>query len=153
MKNRRLSEIFPSLVIVGFGAFVAFYASANYPIGSLQRMGPGMFPMALGVLLAGLGLMQAIVSCVNADSEGNQPVAVQWRAAFFILSSVIVFSLLIRSAGFIPAVLGVVGVSALADKKNRPLPVLVLSATLCAIAFAIFRLGLGMHFKIIGWPF
>lgn len=153
MIDRNYSEIVPGLLIAIFGAIVAFHAAQNYTIGTLQRMGPGMFPMALGVLIAGLGIAQALTGWFKSDLPRIDPASIQWRAAILILLSVIVFSLLIRTAGFIPAVFGVVGISAFADKGARPVTAIVLSIVLCAIAFLIFRIGLGMHFKLIGWPF
>lgn len=153
MVDRNYSEIVPGLLIAIFGAIVAFYASHNYTIGTLQRMGPGMFPMALGILIAGLGFAQALTGWFKSDLPRIDLSEVQWRAALFILVAVIVFSLLIRTAGFIPAVVGVVGISAFADKSARPLTAVILSIVLCAIAFLIFRVGLGMHFKLIDWPF
>lgn len=153
MLDRNYSEIVPGFVIAVFGAIVALYASQNYSVGTLQRMGPGMFPMALGILIAGLGSAQALANWFKSDSPRIDPASIQWRAAILILVSVIVFSLLIRTAGFIPAVFGVVGISAFADKSARPFSAVVLSVVLCAIAFLIFRVGLGMHFKLIDWPF
>jgi hypothetical protein len=153
MVDRNYSESVPGLLIAVFGAVVAVYASQNYSIGTLQRMGPGMFPMALGVLIGGFGLAQALTGWFRSDLERIDLATIQWRAAFFILVSVIVFSLLIRTAGLIPAVFGVVGISAFADKGARPMTAIVLSVVLCAIAWLIFRVGLGMHFKLIDWPF
>lgn len=153
MADRNYSEIVPGVVIALFGAIVAIYAAQHYTIGTLQRMGPGMFPMALGVLIAGLGSIQALTGWVNSGLPRVDPRTIQWRAALFILAGVIVFSLLIRTAGLIPGVIGVVGISAFADKGARAIPVIILSVILCAIAWLIFSLGLGMHFKLIGWPF
>lgn len=153
MVDRNYSEIVPGLLIAVFGVIVAFYASQNYTIGTLQRMGPGMFPMALGILIAGLGFAQALTGWFKPDLPRIDLAQIQWRASLFILVAVIVFSLLIRTAGFIPAVIGVVAISAFADKGARPLTAAVLSIILCAIALLIFRVGLGMHFKLIDWPF
>src|SRR3546814_4259840 len=43
---------------VSFGALVAI-GSASYDLGTAQRMGPGYFPLALGLLLMGVGLLVA----------------------------------------------------------------------------------------------
>src|SRR3546814_11669260 len=43
---------------VSFGALVAI-GSASYDLGTAQRMGPGYFQLALGLLLMGVGLLVA----------------------------------------------------------------------------------------------
>lgn len=153
MTNRNLSEVVPGILIAAFGAIVAVYAFQNYSIGTLQRMGPGMFPMALGILIGGLGLALALAEWLKSAEAPVDLSTVQWRASIFILSSVVVFSLLIRTAGLIPAVFGVVGISAFADKSARPFTAVILCTILCVLAWLIFRVGLGMHLKLLDWPF
>ena len=45
------------MALVGLGTIVA---SNNYTIGSLARMGPGLFPLLLGVIMLAIGLLIAV---------------------------------------------------------------------------------------------
>ena len=42
-------------LLVLIGASVTYVSIAFYPLGTVQRMGPGAFPAGLGVVLALLG--------------------------------------------------------------------------------------------------
>lgn len=153
MTRRNYADIVSGAIIAVFGIVVAIYAFQHYNIGTLQRMGPGMFPMALGILIAALGAVLAIAAWARTGQPSITLADVQWREALFILAAVTLFSLLIRTAGLIPAIVAVVGVSAFADKRANVLTVAVLSAVLCTLAFLIFRVGLRMNFRLLEWPF
>ncbi len=153
MSNRNYSDVVPGILIAAFGAAVAGYAVQTYTIGTLQRMGPGMFPMGLGVLLSVLGVALAIVGWFRSTEPQVDLSTIQWRPAVLILISVTAFALLIRSAGLFPAVIAVVGISAFSDKISRPGTVVVLCGVLCVLAWLIFSVGLGLNLKLLDWPF
>lgn len=150
------------LLVALFGAGLAYMAQAGYPLGTLRRMGPGMFPLGLGFALSGLGLALAIAGGLRATAERVAAAAgdarpmrlpgVEWRVALLTLAGVITFALLIQRAGLIPATMAVVAISALADKRNRVLAVLLLAIALCALAVLVFKLALGMSVHLIVWP-
>ncbi|MCA0873566.1 hypothetical protein LCL97_22265 [Seohaeicola saemankumensis] len=48
-------ELAAGLIVFGAGIVVAV-ESMSYPMGSLRNVGPGIFPMLLGLVLAALGL-------------------------------------------------------------------------------------------------
>ncbi|MEQ4539088.1 MAG: tripartite tricarboxylate transporter TctB family protein [Billgrantia sp.] len=49
---------------IGLGAMIT---ARNYPMGSIDRMGPGFFPMVLGAIMAVLGIVLVLK---NLDLEG-----------------------------------------------------------------------------------
>lgn len=153
MEKRNYSEIVPGLLLAVFGTIVAFYSLQNYNIGTAQRMGPGMFPMALGVCIAVLGLALAVAGWFKSDGPRVDLSTIQWRAGILILIAVTVFALLIRTVGLIPAVCGVVGISAFADKGARLSTALVLCVVLCFMAWLIFQVGLGLNLRLLDWSF
>jgi hypothetical protein len=53
-------DFYAGLLFVAFGV-VALVMAQSYSIGTAARMGPGYFPRLLGILLIGLGAVQAIV--------------------------------------------------------------------------------------------
>lgn len=135
------------LVLVGLG--FAAYAFANYELGTINRMGPGMFPMALGVILAGFGFMQALPAFFRT---GVIPEIRIWTP-LFVLSGIAAFAMLVRSFGLLPAVIAVVVISSFAELKIRPVSLLILTGSLCLISWLIFSVGLGLPMPMFRWPF
>ena len=101
----------------------------DYPMGSAVRMGPGYFPLVLGVLLALLGL----AACIRGlGIKGEQFESVRFRPLLLILGSVGVFATAIEHAGIIAStILTVVGAAA-ASPESRPREVIVLVIILLA---------------------
>ncbi|WP_062228563.1 tripartite tricarboxylate transporter TctB family protein [Aureimonas frigidaquae] len=150
MANKDFADVCSGVVVCLFGVAVALYAYANYNLGTLQRMGPGMFPFAMGGVVFILGAFL----CVDAFLREAVPLPdVNWRAAAAILAGMLVFSFTIQSLGLIPAIVAIVFLSALAESPFRPVRTILLSAALCFIAIALFRWGLGMSFNLYRWPF
>ena len=96
---RSAKNVLAGLTFIGFG--LAFAAGATaYDIGDPVRMGPGFFPLVIGVLLAILGVV--IAATPSADEE---PItAPPWRAAGLILGGIVVFGLTVRGLGLLPAI-------------------------------------------------
>jgi len=148
------ADIFAGLMVCCAGIVIAAYSYANYPVGSLRRMGPGMFPSALGVVLMLLGLVLAINSwrSLRAGAGREMPaITIEWRTAFLAVAGVVAFALLLPPLGLIPAVLAVVCISALADERNKPVKIGILAIFLAALAALIFKFGLGMSFTLLEW--
>ncbi|MEQ9362058.1 MAG: tripartite tricarboxylate transporter TctB family protein, partial [Rhodospirillales bacterium] len=53
-------DIAGGVLLILFGAAVTYTSVTHYPMGTPSRMGPGMFPAGLGVVLALLGLVMAL---------------------------------------------------------------------------------------------
>lgn len=135
-------------LLVAFGLWVAWQAGAQLDIGSARRMGPGFFPLVIGCILAGLGLLVLIGGLLR---PGNLP-QVDLRAMLAVLASMLIFALLLVPFGLLPAVAGLVTVASLADRAVRLVPVAALTAVLCTVAYLVFSLGLGMPLTMIRWP-
>lgn len=131
-------DVLGGFLLSGVGLFVAVVAGTQYTIGTLQRMGPGMFPLGLGVILTALGLLIAVPAFFRAGTETR----IKVRAPLAVLGSLIVFIGVVPSFGLIPAIVGLVVVSALADPKFSSKSALILSAVLAAMAYGIFILAL-----------
>lgn len=153
IENNR-ADMFAGIVVCCAGIVIAGYSYANYPLGSLRRMGPGMFPSALGVVLMLLGLVLAVNSwrSLRAGADPELPgISIEWRTAFLAVAGVVAFALLLPRLGMIPAVFAVVCISALADPRNRPVGIGILAIFLAALAALIFKFGLGMSFTLLEW--
>lgn len=136
------------LMLVGIG--VAYVSIQHYPLGTLQRMGPGMFPAILGCVLAGLG---SILALQALRRQGARP-DIRVYAPLFVLAGVASFALLIIPFGLLPAIVCVVVISSLAELRQiRPVNVALLCLALCLIAPLVFVVGLGLPISLIRWPF
>src|SRR5690606_16144409 len=110
-----LTELVGGLLAIALGAFAIWEAGA-YPIGELSQMGPGYFPVALGVVMIGLGA--ALISeGTRADAAPTEnPV---WRSLVFVLAGIGAFALLLERAGLVPAAAALVVLSSLAGPNFR----------------------------------
>lgn len=70
-----------------------------------------------------------------------------------MLSGVAGFALLMPVAGLIPAILGVVVISSLAELKIRPVNLALLCSARCLMAPLVFVTGLGLPIPLVRWPF
>ncbi|WP_068297738.1 tripartite tricarboxylate transporter TctB family protein [Pararhodobacter sp. CCB-MM2] len=149
MLTRDYRDIVGGGVLLCFGLWVAWYAASHYDLGTLRRMGPGMFPMLLAIVLAGLGLLMAVPAFFR---EGPK-VQLRLFVPAVILLSVLSFALLIGPFGLIPAIVAVTCLSALGEEKFRPLAIVLLCLVLSVIAWLIFSVGLGLTLPMFRWPF
>jgi hypothetical protein len=149
MQKIDLREVIAGFLLVGIGLFLALHSLTNYQIGTIQQLGPGMFPTALGFLLAALGVFIMVPGFFRA---GTFP---SWRIRpfFTILAGVFLFSISLNTLGMIPAIFLLTGAAALADNKLSALSTLILASALSTIGVLIFRVGLGIPIQPIVWEF
>ncbi|WP_040485996.1 tripartite tricarboxylate transporter TctB family protein [Lutibaculum baratangense] len=147
--TRDYHDIVGGLLLIAAGLFVASYAYGHYDIGSVRRMGPGMFPMGAGAILAVLGVFVALPA-VFRRSDGWRPLYLRPAAA--VCLGVISFALMVRPFGLVPAILVLNVVSSLAVRKPRPLQIAVTGIALCVVAYLIFHLALHLPLTLFRWP-
>jgi len=139
--------------IVGGGLFfllglgIALYSRLTLPTGDIVNIGPGLFPSALGVIMAMLG----ISIFVRGMKEGRERITVSVRPAFFLLASILVFGAVLRAAGMVPAIVAMTVVASLAHRGMGPKKVLALAAALVFVAYVIFVAGLDMSIPLFAW--
>lgn len=131
------------------GAGVSLVSIGNYPLGTLSRMGPGMFPAILGVVLAVLGVSLALQALRRTGSRPD----IRIFSPLFVLGGVTAFALMIVPFGLIPAIVAIVVISSLAELRIRPVSLVLLCLALCLIAPLVFVVGLGLPIPLIRWPF
>ena len=149
MLNRDLRVIVAGLMLAAFGAAAAAYSFSHYSLGTVTRMGPGMMPVSLGLILAAFGIAIA----APAFFRKGRAVKLVLRPLIFLSLSILCFALLIESAGLLPAVFLTVVIATFAE-KTVPLPkAMLLGASMAALTWAIFILGLGLPLPAIDWPF
>lgn len=132
-------------VLVLIGVYVVA-ASLGYRLGTLARMGPGMLPMALGVLLVLFGIL--IVLFVRPEPD-EAPPAFKWRPVVTVLAAVLAFALLAEPAGLIPATAALVFLSGSADPDHTLKSLFVLFLALTVFVWLVFVQAIGIPFQLI----
>ncbi len=142
---RRLARpgVIGGALALAIGLWVMTEAS-GYPLGTARRMGPGYFPVLLGGLMAVLGTALALASLGGREAPRGDDERADPRALVAVLAGLAAFALLLPRAGLVPAVAGLVVIAAQGSGQMRPLGAVVLAVVLAALAWAIFRLGLGL---------
>ena len=150
MSNHDLREIIGGALLIALGFFAAIFAAMTLEIGTPARMGPGLFPVALGLLLTGFGIL-ILVRALILQSEFSLP-EFETRPFLAIVIAVITFALSIDTLGAVPAIMIMTAIARLADGRLGIRP-LILGAVLAALATLIFSVALKLPIYPFIWPF
>ena len=127
---------------------IAIYVSVStllgLDIGDLEQMGPGFFPLALGIILGVIGVLVLL----GAKPDEDDQLPVNWRAVVLIGGAPIAFGLTVRTLGLVPALLISVAMATLAGGKIKPLraAVTILGVTLFCVA--VFKFGVRVPYDL-----
>ena len=142
---RNNKQFLSGLMFLGIGA-VAIYIAQDYPMGTALRMGPGYFPIVLGGIIGLFGIYELIKGVLKPE-----PIVGNWsaRALMVLPLSAVIFGILMEHAGFIPALIVLVYVSALAGPEFKLWEVTALAFGLTVGCWALFIWGLGLPYPLI----
>lgn len=124
------------IAVFGIGVVVE---GCRYPIGTINRMGPGYLPIVMGAVLTGLGLS---IVFAGDGGVGTRPKNV--RAPAFVFAGLVVWGLLLERAGLIPATAALIALAAFAHPRPDPRRILVTLIVVPLAATALFVYGLGL---------
>jgi cytochrome c biogenesis protein CcdA len=142
---RNNKDFWAGLVFAGTGAGAMFIAR-TYPFGTTLRMGPGYFPIVLSVILIAFGLFVMARGLRKFEQiKGNWSI----RALIVLPLSMVIFGVLMELAGFIPALAGLIFVSAASGREFKFKEVLLLTVLLGVMSVAMFIWGLGLPYPLI----
>lgn len=150
-------DFFAGLMFTAVG--VAFGIGAtNFTVGSAARMGPGYFPLLLGVVLTILGLLITAQSFKSKARDGDPVGRFAWRPLGFIIGANLAFGVLlvgvpalgIPAFGLIIAIYALVLIAGFA-RPNCSLKESVILATILAVgSYFAFVYALNLQFPV--WP-
>ena len=129
--------------------------SLSYTLGTLTHMGPGMFPLMLGVTLTLIGVLilgTAIVAPLS-DDERILPEKPEWFAWACILAGPVAFIILGEFFGLVPATFACVFIPALGDRTATLKGSAVLAAGVTVFGVALFSYVLKIPFPLFRWDF
>jgi len=129
--------------LTGAGAILI---ARHYPFGSTLRMGPGYFPIVLSAILMVFGVYVMLRGLrKNEKIQGNWSI----RALIVLPFSMVLFGILMELAGFVPALIALVFVSAASGREFKFKEVLLLTLFLGVLSVAMFIWGLGLPYPLI----
>lgn len=138
------------LVCVGLATM---YQSSRYDLGTLAEIGPGFFPMVMGVILTVCGIAIGFNRSTAAEDEHEADLLArpEWRGWFCILGGVLSFILLAQSVGLFPATFACVFISALGDKSMRLRSAVLLALGISVFGVLLFYYGLKIQLPPLAW--
>ena len=157
MKLKSQKDFWAGIMYMAVG--IAFAVGAkNYTIGTGARMGPGYFPLILGILLALIGAGVAFKGLTAGPANGDPIGKWAWKPLFFILAANFAFGILlvgvpslhIPQFGLIVAIYALVFIASLAGHEFRAKSVFVLATILAIGSYIAFVWALNLQFPV--WP-
>jgi len=138
------------MTLIGVGAILE---ARHYNVGTLLHMGPGFFPIILGVVMSGLGVLIAGVAAV-ADAEDDDQMSYPKPEGFAwlcILAGPIFFIILGSYFGLLPATFACVFVSALGDRTSTLKGSLILATAVTVFGVGLFSYVLQVSLPMWRW--
>lgn len=136
------------MMLIGVGTVIG---SLNYDIRTLARMGPGYFPLLLGIGLMVIAGLILVTPSTEVDDDLDSRGEPQYRAWAFVVAGVVLFAVLGKYGGLVPATFMLVLVSSLGDRTNSITSASALAAGITLMAVGIFHYGLQMQFPLFTW--
>jgi hypothetical protein len=135
------------MVVFGLGAI---YMGVGYQTGDLRHMGPGFFPVAVGAIIALMGVLIAL-GAVGKEEEDGDYLAPEWRGWICIALSIVAFVVFGKYGGLLPATFAVVFIAALGDRDNSIKGAFILALSMCVICVVVFWWALQLQFPLFNW--
>jgi fumarate reductase subunit C len=136
MRIKGTKDFKAGLLFVFFGA-AAMGFSLSYRIGTAAKMGPGYFPFALGGVLTALGLVVSLGSLARGQ-EVRKAQHFQAKPLVLVISSVVLFGLLLQPLGLVFSTLILVFVASMASDEFKRKEAILNAFALLAIVLIVF---------------
>jgi len=157
MKIKSEKDFYSGLMFLGIGVAFAWGAT-TYTVGTGARMGPGYFPMLLGIVLMILGGVITFDSLVIETEGGDKIGAWAWRPIRYVLGANLAFGVLLGglpsiklpAMGMIAAIYALTLIASLAEDGFKLKPVLILATVLSIGSYLAFIVLLKLQIPV--WP-
>ena len=157
MKIKSQKDFFAGLMFTVMGGAFALGAT-TYNVGQGARMGPGYFPLMLGIVLAILGAA-IILEAMVVETEDGEPIGKwAWQPRYYIIAANLAFGVLlgglpsigVPAMGMIAAIYALTLISAKADNNFKLRDVLILATVLAIGSYLAFIVLLKLQIQV--WP-
>ncbi|MDD2809438.1 tripartite tricarboxylate transporter TctB family protein [Rhodoferax sp.] len=150
-------DFYAGLLFMAIGAAFAWGAT-NYRVGTSASMGPGFFPLMLGLLLVLLGLVITLRAMARSSAGSDKIGAWAFKPLFFVIAANLLFGVLlgglpglgIPAMGLVLGIYGLTLVASLAGEKFKLQEALVLASVLALGSYLAFVVLLKLQFAV--WP-
>jgi hypothetical protein len=150
-------DFFSGLMFTLVGGGFAWGAT-SYTIGTGARMGPGYFPLLLGIFLAVLGAFITFYSLVEHTEDGEPIGKFAWKPIGYILGANVIFGVLLAGLpsiglppmGLIAAIYALVIIASKAGETFNLKEVLILGTILSVGSYLAFIMLLKLQMPV--WP-
>ena len=157
MNIKSQKDFFSGLMFMGVGAAFAWGAT-TYNVGTAARMGPGYFPLMLGVLMVVIGIAITFTALVVETEGGGKIGKWAWKPLFFIIASNVAFGILlagvprfnIPAMGLMVAIYALVFIASMAEAGWKFKTTLILATALAIGSYLAFVMALKLQFPV--WP-
>ncbi len=157
MNIKSQKDFFSGLMFMVVGVAFAWGAT-TYTVGTGARMGPGYFPLLLGILLALLGGVVTFKSLVVETEDGEKIGSWAWKPLFYIIAANLVFGVLLGGLpsiklpafGLIAAIYALTVIASMAGEEFKLKEVLILATILSIMSYLAFIMLLKLQFPV--WP-
>jgi hypothetical protein len=157
VKIKSHKDFFSGLMFLAVGGGFAWGAT-TYSVGTGARMGPGYFPLLLGILLAIIGAVIMFKATVVETVDGDPIGKWAWKQIVFIIGANLLFGVLLGGLpgiglppmGMIVAIYALTLIASLAGDQFNLKGVLILATVLAAGSYLAFVVALNLQFPV--WP-
>ena len=157
MNIKSQKDFFCGLMFMGVGVAFAWGAS-TYNVGTGARMGPGYFPLMLGILLAIMGAVVTFTALVVEVEGGDKIGKWAWKPLFYIIAANLVFGLLLAGLpsiklpafGMIVAIYALTFIASMAEAGWKFKATFILATILAVGSYLAFVVALKLQFPV--WP-
>ena len=157
MNIKSQKDFFSGLMFMGIGGAFAWGATA-YSLGTGARMGPGYFPMLLGVMMTILGAIITFNSLVIERAGGDKIGKWAYKPLVFIIAANLIFgiclgglpSIKLPAMGMIVGIYALTFIASMAEAGWKVKTTFILATTLAVISYVAFVKILKLQFPV--WP-
>lgn len=148
MRIKNQKDFWAGLMFIAVGAFFSGFGT-QYTIGTAAKMGPGYFPVSLGIIMMLLGALLSFRATAASATE-EKVAKFDWYVMFWILGSTALFGALIQPMGLVVALTALVMVSSYASHEHSWKVAIINTIVLIIASYLIFIRGLNLQFQL--WP-
>ena len=157
MKIKSQKDFCAGVMFAVIGTAFAVGAT-GYNVGSAARMGPGYFPLILGVLMTLMGSAVMFASTQAKATDGDKVGKIAWKPLCFIIGANVVFGVLLAglpsiglpAMGMIVAIYALTFIASAASNEFKFKEVLILATVLAVGSYFAFVVALKLQFPV--WP-
>lgn len=157
MNIKSQKDFFSGLMFMGIGVAFAWGAT-TYNVGSGARMGPGYFPLMLGILMTILGALITFKALVVETTGGDKIGKWAWKPLFFVILANLIFGVLLAGLpsiklpafGMIIAIYALTFVASMAEAGWKFKSTFILATVLAVGSYVAFVMALKLQFQV--WP-